>query len=238
MYKILLAGAVVSTLMLVQAGAEDKAVSNENTSNETADNTPNETAQAPTIENEQLKAAYELAKKDFAAHQDASSLVKTNVGELPLVPEEKNIEDFPAALTAEESDPETIGSYYEAVADAYAVESERVQEAMLRAHQAAEKHKLDHQLKDMRHQDRHLPDDITQHTAGHTRDDATVPYRSAKYTPLGIHKDNDVLQTKRYNELKTEHDRLVMKHDFYEEIADFLEKPVAPVAEATTEQKS
>lgn len=234
MYKILLAGAVISTLMVIQAKAEEKRVSNEN-----ATQTANKTPPTPTIENEQLKAAYEQAKKDFAAHKHSSSIVKVGVHDLPLVPQEATIEGFPAPLPVEEHDHEHISTYYDAVADAYAIESEHVHEAMIRAHHATEKHKIDNQVRDMRYQDKGLPqDDINLHNVGHKRDDKAVPFRSARYTPHNVNKDNQVLQNKRYAELKQEYDRLVMKHDFYEEIADFMNKPYTPATQQGVESTS
>lgn len=197
MYKLLIAGAIVSTLMVIQSKAE-------------------ETTQ--TSINPQLKEAFERAKRDLVAHKRASSMKKTNLKNLPLIPEEKQIEDFPAPMAADENDPETISHYYDEVASSYLTEADKTYQQMQRAHQAKEKHKTKTHLTDMRHQDRHLPDDISLHKANTEMSLS----KSSRHTPQNINRENEVIQDKRYKELKNAHDALEMKHEFYSEIADLI----------------
>lgn len=207
MYKILFAGAVISTLMLVQAKSEEQKTNNETVA---------------VNNNDSLKKAYETAQKDLAAHEKASTMHKHHMAKLPMIPEEKDIKDFPAALAAEENDEAKIADYYKLVASAYEKEAKTAQETMTRAHEAMSKQKMDHSLKHQRHADRKMPKDMAMHKSGKKVDDKYVPHQSAAHTPIPVHADSQAMQSKRYSELKTKHDQMEMKHKFYLEIANLL----------------
>jgi hypothetical protein len=212
MHKILFVGAILSTFMLVQAKSVETT------------KTEQTTASAPlTNNNEELKAAYERAQKDFDALKDVTHFQKTTVKNLALIPAEKDITDFPAPLAAEENDQENIIAYYKSVAAAYEKASKTSYEQMHRAHMAASKHGSEQHMKTIRHDGIKLPDDVTTHKSGHLTDDKAVPYKSASNTPISTHADAHVLQNKRYNQLKTTHDTLEMKYKFYAAIAKELQ---------------
>ncbi len=222
MYKILFAGAVISTLMLVQAKSE------------TEKNAQTEAKLAPAHQNEALVKAYDDAKKNISEHKDASTLVKNIAKELPLIPEEKNLNTFPAPLAAEENDPSKIASYYRAVAEIYEKEGKKAHEAMTRAHQAKHHAKHHHQLKSQRASDKEIASthDITMHK---TTDKYGKPFQSAKHTPPAVHGDSQAMQDKRYSQLKTDHDKLELKQKFYTEIAVAMEPKEVPAAEVKKE---
>jgi len=214
MYKILFAGAVISTLMLVQANSEAE----------------KKAEVAPVHQNEALVKAYEDAKKNMAEHKDASTLVKNASKELPLIPEEKSIKEFPTPLAAEENDPTKIAAYYKTIAETYEKESRKAQEAMTRAHQAKLNAKQTHQLKSQRASDKEIASthDITMHK---TTDKYGKPFQSAKHTPPAVHGDSQAMQDKRYSQLKSDHDKLELKHKFYAEIAVAMEPKEIPASE-------
>lgn len=218
MYKILLAGAVISTVMLVQAKTETTTPKNDKVE-----------AVVATNNNESLKKAFEKTKKDFIDHEHASTLIKQSMNDMALIPTESNIKDFPAPLAATENDTAKIAAYYKSVADVYQKETKTAQEAMTRAHEASNKTKMDQTLKAQRHADIKLPHDINTHKDGHGTGDKVVPYKSTQVTPKAIHSDTQTLQNKRFNELKTSHDKLEMKQKFYAAIATELTPKTATV---------
>lgn len=220
MHKILLVGAVISTLMLVQSKSE---VAHKAEKTEQA-----QIAQAATNNNADLKKAFEQTQKDFIAHEHSSTLVKNAMKDIQLIPAEKDIKDFPAPLLAEENDTAKISAYYKTVADSYEKEAKKAQEEMTRAHAAVHKQKQHQGLKAQRVSGTEMPGhhDITSHK---TLDSEGKPFMSATHTPTALHGDAQAMQDKRYSQLKTQHDKLEMKHKFYGEISKALAPKEAEV---------
>ena len=109
MYRVLIAGTVISTALVFQTQLN---AGEENTSTELQQQQSNPAES-------QLTQTFEETKKTFLDQKPSSATLQIMVKELPMVPTEKSIKDFPSAIEESESDPVKIAQFYTDAAKAY-----------------------------------------------------------------------------------------------------------------------
>lgn len=210
MYRVLIAGTVISTALVFQTQLN---AGEENTSTELQQQQSNPAES-------QLTQTFEETKKTFLDQKPSSATLQIMVKELPMVPTEKSIKDFPSAIEESESDPVKIAQFYTDAAKAYEKEAIKLYDSTLRIYESKTRNQQQQRLNAYRNENIKYADDYTVDKGSYSEISGGVPFKSEKYTPSTIRRDSQIFQNKEYRELKARFDELNLKSNFYLAIAN------------------
>lgn len=204
MYRLLITGAIISTALVFQTQL-NAGEANINTEIQSQSNSAED----------QFSQVFEETKIVFMENKPASAILQIAIKDMPIIPVEKGIQDFPSAIETTEKDPVRIAQFYTDAAKAYEKEATKLYESTLRIYESKTRNEQQQRLNAYRNENIKYADDYTVDKGSYSEISGGVPFKSEKYTPSAIRRDSQIFQNKEYREQKARFDELTLRSNFY-----------------------